>query len=222
MNQQSPDNQEPTSPGSPEFSEGNTKKHFQALLRASQLRLLIKQLAAATGASFSPRYLETEQTFTVYILWERGQQLYNTIEVRFDLDGTITIQDVSIPMHVWQYNRSPLEKALEQAYNNPKMHDADVSRSGSWSRLHDLPAMSEPSTKHTISFMRAFLAFTIAPIVAAIILTVANATLGLVQVESITIGYTTIYVIPLTGSLWIGIIVFSVLYGVIAAAILTG
>jgi hypothetical protein len=192
MNQQSSDNQEPTSPRSPEFSEGNTKEHFQALLRASQLRLLIKQLAAATGASFSPRYLETEQTFTVYILWERGPQLYNTIEIRFDLDGTITIQDVSIPMYVWQDNRSPLEKALEQAYNNPKMHDADVSRSGSWSRLHDMPAMSEPSTKQTISFMRSCLAFTIAPILAFLAVGIMLI-IGLVQYSYVTINATTMY-----------------------------
>jgi hypothetical protein len=105
-----------------------SKEHFQALLRTSKLRLLIKQLAAATGKSFAPRYHENEYTFTVYILWERGHQMDNYIEVRFDSDGTITIQGVSIPIHVWQYNKSPLEKALEQAYKHPKIHDGVLSR----------------------------------------------------------------------------------------------
>jgi len=118
----------PTSQGSDIFSAEDTKKHFQALLRTSHLRLLMKQLAAATGEKFDPRYLETERSFTVYILWERSHQMYNYIEVRFDLDGTITIQGVSIPMHEWQSNRSALEKALEQAYRHPKLYDAGQSR----------------------------------------------------------------------------------------------
>lgn len=118
----------PMSQGSDVFSAEDTKKHFQALLRTSYLRLLMKQLAAATGEKFDPRYLETESTFTVYILWEHSHQMYNYIEVRFDLDGTITTQGVSIPMHVWQSNRSPLEKALAQAYRHPKIYDAGSSR----------------------------------------------------------------------------------------------
>jgi hypothetical protein len=118
----------PTSRGAHVLSEGmtsqNAKEHFQALLRASQLRLFIKQLAAATGVRFDPHYLEKEDTFTVYIMWEQDHQMHNYIEVRFDLDGTLTIQDVSIPLHVWQDNRSIIEKTLEQAYKDPKIHDA--------------------------------------------------------------------------------------------------
>ncbi len=107
----------------------NSEEHFQELLRTSKLRLLIKQLAAATGERFNLRYLEKESTFTVYIMWERGHRLYNYIlynyiEVRFDLDGTLTIQGVSIPMHLWLYKRKRLEKALEQAYKYPKIYVA--------------------------------------------------------------------------------------------------
>ena len=118
----------PTSPGSVVLSEEHSKKHFQALVRTSHLRLLMKQLAAATGEKFDPRYLATESTYTVYILWERSHQRYNYIEVRFDLDGTITIQGVCIPMQEWQSNKSSLEKALEQAYRQPKLYDAGQSR----------------------------------------------------------------------------------------------
>jgi hypothetical protein len=117
----------PISPDSDILSEEDTKKHFQTLLRESQLRHLMKQLGAATGEKFDPRYRENESTFTVYILWKRNHRLYNYIEVRFDLDGTITIQEISIPMHEWQSNRNALEKALEQAYKHPKLYDARSS-----------------------------------------------------------------------------------------------
>ena len=100
----------------------NSKEHFLELLRTSKLRLLIKQLAAATGERFSPWHLEKEFTFTVYITWTRGHPLYNYIEVRFDLDGTLSIQGVSFPMHVWLYKRKSLEKVLEQAYKYPKIY----------------------------------------------------------------------------------------------------
>jgi hypothetical protein len=120
------------SPTSHVLSEGttsqNAKERFQALLWASQLRLFIKQLAVATGERFDPRYHEKEDTFTVYIMWERSHQTYNYIEVRFDLDGTITIQDASIPLHVWQDNGSLVEKMLEQAYRHPKIYDAASHR----------------------------------------------------------------------------------------------
>ncbi len=105
-----------------------SKEHFQALLRSSHLGLLIKHLAAATGERFSLYHLGNEHTFTVYIWWERGHRLYNYIEVRFDLDGTLTIQGVSIPMHVWLYKRKSLEKTLEQAYKYPKIYDACETR----------------------------------------------------------------------------------------------
>ena len=68
-----------------------SKEFFRTLIRTSELRRLIQQLATSSRKSFDTRYREKEDALTVYIMWERGHQMNNYIEVRFDIDGTLTI-----------------------------------------------------------------------------------------------------------------------------------
>jgi hypothetical protein len=112
-------------------------RQCEVFLRNSNLELLIRKLVAAAGIDLGknavgePRenrekwidgsYSLEEKCYTAEFWWNYHYSGANYLDIHIDLDGTISINDVSIPKHVWQTSNRKLEEALVQAYRNPRV-----------------------------------------------------------------------------------------------------